>query len=76
MNVFSPTKLQKKQKEAKNILHFFLFLTLFFFLKRPFLLTFRDAHQKPLTSYDPLRGVKPTRGDHSLWPFSHGNRAC
>jgi len=66
-------KLQKKQKEAKINLYFFLFLLNFLLNNR---ITFRDARQKPLTSYDPWRDVQPVRDDHSWWPFSHGSRAC
>jgi hypothetical protein len=71
---FSIAKIMKKQKEAKNSLYFFLFFL--HFLSETACFTFRDARQKQLTSCGPLRGVKPTRGDHSLWPFSHGSRAC
>jgi hypothetical protein len=68
----------KSTKKTERSKEYSLLLSVLpsFFLFRDNSITFRGARQKQLTSYDPLRGVKPTRGDHSLWPFSHGSRAC
>ena len=65
----------KKQEEAKMTFTSSCFLCLAQF-KAFQRITFRDARQKPLTSYDLWRDGWPARGDHSLWPFSHGSRAC
>jgi hypothetical protein len=66
--------MREKQKEAKKNLHFSLFLPIFSLRCAYF--TFRGAHQKPLTSYDPWRDELPKRDGRFLWPFSHGSRAC
>ena len=39
-------------------------------------ITFRGSRRILSVSYDPLRGVLPTRDDHSLLPFSRGIHAC
>ena len=66
-------KKTERSKEHALLLSVFLRFVVF----EPFLrITFRDSRQKPLTSYDLWRDGWPARGDHSLWPFSHGSRAC
>ena len=64
----------KKQKEVEIIPYFFLFFTNLPYERQR--ITFRDAHQKPLTSCGPLHDVRPKRDDHFWWSFSHGNHAC
>jgi hypothetical protein len=68
----------KSNKKTERSKEFSLLLSVLpsFSLRDTRFLTFRDARLIQLTSYGPLRGVKPTRGDHSSWPFSHGSRAC
>ena len=68
---------EKATKTKRSKVTFAPFCLLRFVVFEPFLrITFRDSHQKQLTSYDLWRDGWPARGDHSLWPFSHGSRAC
>ncbi len=65
----------KNRKKQRTGFTSFCFLR-FVFLEPSLRITFRDAHQKQLTSYDLWHDGWPIRGGRSLLPFSHGNRAC
>jgi hypothetical protein len=70
-------KPRKEHKKTERSRDYTLLLSIFTNLTyERWRITFRDAHQKPLTSYGPLHDVQPERDGHSWWPFSHGNRAC